>query len=128
TDALPVFYRLNGETARVNTRAVFLGGSNAPDPIHALVLQVSRWDRLKDHLGVMRGFVHRTVPDTDAELMLVGAHVQGVPDDPEGAEVLEALVAEHAALPDAERERVHIASLSVSDLEESDVIVNALQR
>jgi trehalose synthase len=127
-DAQPVFHRFNGEAARVKTRAVFLGGSNAPDPIRPLVLQVSRWDRLKDHLGVMRGFVRRTLPDTNAELMLVGPHVEGVPDDPEGAAVLEALVAEHAALSDSERERVHIASLSVTDLEESDVIVNALQR
>ena len=124
----PLFYRLNGDAAKVASRAVLLGGGNPPEPSCPLALQVSRWDRLKDHLGVMCGFVHRSLPDTDADLLLVGPHVDTVTDDPESIDVLEELIREHAALPDAQRARVHIVSLPMDDVEENAAIVNALQR
>jgi len=126
--AQPLFHRLNGGTAKVAARAVLLGGGNPPEPSRPLVIQVSRWDRLKDHLGVMRGFVRRSLPDTDADLLLVGPHADTVTDDPESSDVLEELIREHAALPDAQRARVHIASLPMVDVEENAAIANALQR
>jgi trehalose synthase len=54
------------------------------DPQVPIVLQVSRYDRLKDPVGVIRGFklAARSHP---CQLVLVGAAVR---DDPEGAEVL----------------------------------------
>jgi trehalose synthase len=54
------------------------------DPKLPVVLQVSRYDRLKDPVGVIRGFklAARSHP---CQLVLVGAAVR---DDPEGAEVL----------------------------------------
>ena len=53
-----------------------------------IVLQVSRWDRLKDMEGVLRGFVdHLGELPADAHLVLAGPDVSGVSDDPEGAEV-----------------------------------------
>ena len=60
-----------------------------PVPGHArIVLQVSRWDRLKDMEGVLRGFVdHLGRLPEDAHLVLAGPDVAGVADDPEGAEV-----------------------------------------
>ncbi|UXA07486.1 glycosyltransferase [Mycobacterium sp. SMC-2] len=127
TAAQPLFCRLNGDTAKVEGRVMLLGG-DPPEPCRPLALQVSRWDRLKDHLGVMRGFVRRCLPDTDADLMLVGPHVDTVADDPESVNVFSELVREHAALPEAQRARVHIVSLPMTDVEENAAIVNALQR
>ncbi len=128
TGTAPAFRRLTGETAEVRSRAELLDGGPPPDPDQPLVLQVSRWDRLKDHLGVMEGFVRRTLAGTDADLLLAGPDVRSVTDDPEGPEVLEELIAEHAALPERVRRRVHIASLPTADDEENAAIVNALQR
>ena len=65
------------------------------------VLQVSRWDRLKDPLGVIQGFVDHVAPDTDAHLVYAGPAVEAVSDDPEGEEVL----AEARALFDRPRPR-----------------------
>lgn len=124
----PTFYRLSGETDKVTSRAMLLGGSTGLTPGRPLVLQVSRWDRLKDHAGVMQGFLSRTLSQVDAELALVGPHVGAVADDPEGAAQLEALTSAHAALPDDQRQRVHIISLPTTDVEENAAVVNALQR
>ena len=52
-----------------------------------LVSQVSRWDRLKDPVGVL-ALLRRALPHPDAHLLLVGPSVAEVADDPEGAEVL----------------------------------------
>jgi trehalose synthase len=92
------------------------------------VLQVSRWDRLKDPLGVIKGFVEQVAPVTDAHLVYAGPAVEAVADDPEGAEVLrEAQDYFHRLEPET-KERVHLACLPMDDLAENAAIVNALQR
>jgi len=91
-----------------------------------LVLQVSRWDRLKDPSGVMQGFVEHAAPHSDAHLMLVGP--QAVADDPESAVVLAEATAQWRALDAAMRRRVHLAALSMVDVEENALVVNAIQR
>jgi trehalose synthase len=102
-------------------------GAPAPGPGARLVVQVSRWDRLKDMAGVMAGLA-RAEPPRDVHLMLVGPAVSGVTDDPEGAEVLaECLTAWHR-LPGAIRDRVSLASIPMDDLAENATIVNAVQR
>jgi trehalose synthase len=53
-----------------------------------LVVQVSRWDRLKDPLGVLTGFAEHVRSDEAAHLVLAGPDVEAVADDPEGAAVL----------------------------------------
>ena len=126
--AAPVFRRLDGRLAEVTRRAVLVDGGPPPQSHRPIVLQVSRWDRLKDHLGVMRGFAARIADRTDAHLMLVGPDDEFVADDPEGAAVLDELCAEHAALPEKVRLRIHIASLPMGDSDENAVLVNALQR
>ena len=102
-----------------------------PPPADApLVVQVSRWDRLKDMAGVMDGFT-RAVADEHgdgAHLVLAGPEVSGVSDDPEGAAVLTECREHWAALSDGLRARVHLASIPMDDPEENAVIVNALQR
>jgi trehalose synthase len=95
-----------------------------------LVVQVSRWDRLKDMAGVMEGFA-RAVDSDDlngAHLMLAGPEVSGVADDPEGAEVLAECQEEWNHLPAAVRRRVHLACIPMDDADENAIIVNALQR
>jgi hypothetical protein len=47
-----------------------------------VLVQVSRWDRLKDMAGVMRGFADHVTPGGDGYLMLVGPSVKDVSDDP----------------------------------------------
>src|SRR5262249_34990769 len=56
-----------------------------PRPDDPVVVQVSRWDHLKDMAGVMRGFIHHVAPNGPGWLMLVGPSVDAVTDDPEGA-------------------------------------------
>ncbi|MDH5314522.1 MAG: glycosyltransferase, partial [Actinomycetota bacterium] len=90
--------------------------------------QVSRWDRLKDPLGVLTGFAAGVHPELGAHLVLAGPQVDTVSDDPEGAEAHSEVRAAWGALPHAERTRVHLASLPVDDLVENAVVVNALQR
>jgi len=116
----------DGSVVRITRRATML--EERPVPATApLVLQVSRWDRLKDPLGVLHGFVDR-VPIDDAHLMLAGPAADGVADDPEGIDVLTEVRAAWDALPTPARRRVHLASLPVDDLVENAVVVNALQR
>jgi trehalose synthase len=101
----------------------------APAPAGApLVAQISRWDRLKDHVGVLRGFADHVRPDLDAHLLLVGPRAVGVTDDPEGAEVLTEVETTWRSLPDAVRARIHLVSLPTDDRVENAVIVNAIQR
>jgi trehalose synthase len=128
------FQRRDGTAGVVRRRAA--GGVgllvDGPPPPHdaPLVVQVSRWDRLKDMAGVMAGFA-RAVADGvpgDAHLMLVGPAVTGVADDPEGAAVLADCRAGWRALPDDVRARVHLASIPMDDVDENAIIVNAIQR
>jgi trehalose synthase len=95
---------------------------------HRIVLQVSRWDRLKDPLGVIRGFAEHVAPSSPAHLVYAGPAVEAVVDDPEGADVLAEALAAWAAMPAEVRARVHLACLPMDDGEENAATVNALQR
>jgi len=108
---------------------LYVDGSPAPPAPARLVLQVSRWDRLKDMAGVLRGFSEHLgdLPD-DVHLVLAGPEVAGVGDDPEGAQVLADCIAGWRELPPAHRDRVHLATLPMDDVDENAIMVNALQR
>jgi trehalose synthase len=93
-----------------------------------LVVQVSRWDRLKDPAGVLRGFAEQAPGTSDAHLLLAGPVVEGVADDPEGLQTLAETVAVWRNLPPTTRRRIHLACLPMDDLEENAAVVNALQR
>jgi trehalose synthase len=121
------FARLRGETAPIRHRAEMTEDSRI-GPETRLVLQVSRWDRLKDPVGVIRGFERGVAPDCDAHLMLAGPSVAEVADDPEGAEVLAETERAWSALEPPVRARVHLARLPMDDDEENAAMVNALQR
>ena len=101
----------------------------APAPLDApLVSQVSRWDRLKDPVGVLEGFARHVRPSLGAHLLLVGPATASVADDPEGAEVFAEALAAWQRLPTKARERIHMVNLPVDDRVENAVVVNALQR
>jgi trehalose synthase len=123
----PAFIRVDGTVGEVRRAAVLVGG--APPADAPLILQVSRWDRLKDPVGVIRGFAEHAAREApDAHLMYAGPAASGVADDPEGAETLEETRRAWAALPEDVRARVHLANLPMEDAGENAAIVNALQR
>lgn len=93
-----------------------------------VVLQVSRWDALKDPIGVIRGFAEHVPPDTGAHLVYAAPAVEAVADDPEGARMLRESIATRESLPVEARSRIHLAALPMDDPDENAVIVNALQR
>jgi len=121
------FTRRDGGRGRTSRLASVLGDGPL-DPDAALVIQVSRWDRLKDMAGVMTGFSEFVAARGDAQLALVGPAVADVSDDPEGGEVLGQCVALWHALPPAHRRRVRLITLPMDDVDENAAMVNALQR
>ena len=125
----PTFVRDDGAPGRVDRGADILHVGRAPRWDTPLVVQVSRWDRLKDHLGVMHGFARLEAADVSgARLVLAGPSVTGVADDPDGPAVLGALTTAWRALPHQTRRRVQLVSLPVVDAQENAAMVNALQR
>jgi trehalose synthase len=123
----PVFSRYDGSTGRVERRAEMV--EEIPlEPEARVVMQVSRWDRLKDPLGVMEGFVAHVDHSTDVQLVLAGPEPAAVTDDPEGADVLRACVSRWESFAPEVRANVHLALLPMADAEENAAIVNALQR
>jgi trehalose synthase len=121
------FTRLDGTPGRIERR-VHMVEDEPLAPEHPVVLQVSRWDALKDPLGVILGFAEHVPADTGAHLVYAGPAVEAVADDPEGERVLRESIAARAALPAETRRRVHLASLPMQDAEENAIMVNALQR
>jgi trehalose synthase len=97
-------------------------------PDTRLVVQISRWDRLKDPLGVLEGFRRHVLPRSDADLVLAGPEVVHVADDPEGSAVFAEVEQTWRSLPESERSRVHLVCLPMDDDEENAAMVNALQR
>ncbi|MCP5115943.1 MAG: glycosyltransferase, partial [bacterium] len=85
------------------------------DPARPILTQISRFDRLKDPLGVVDAY--RLVKRRhDCQLVLAGG---GASDDPEGAEVLREVQEQAAEDPD-----IHVLLLPPF----SDVEINALVR
>jgi trehalose synthase len=122
------FTRRDGSKGRIVGRVDLVETGPPPSPNTPLVVQISRWDRLKDMAGVMKGFVQHVDPSLGAHLLLCGPAVAGVADDPEGAEVLDECIDLWRGLPDATRDRVHLACIPMTDADENAAIVNALQR
>jgi trehalose synthase len=129
-DGLPRFLRADGTPGRVDRQADIIRLGRAPTWDVPLVVQISRWDPLKDHIGVMEGFaelVDGTAP-AGAELVLAGPNVNAVADDPEGATVFNELLAAWRRLSHADRRRIQLVNLPMADAEENAAMVNALQR
>jgi trehalose synthase len=125
--AAPAFMCHDGSTRLVERQAEFVEEEPVPDEA-SIVTQVSRWDRLKDPIGVMEGFMAHVAPVTDAHLVLAGPETAAVTDDPEGASVLRSCIDRWHSLAPEMRRRVHLAMLPMTDADENAAMVNALQR
>ncbi|HUO70335.1 MAG TPA: glycosyltransferase [Solirubrobacteraceae bacterium] len=122
------FMRRDGSPGRINRHVDVVQSGPAPPASAPLVVQVSRWDAMKDMAGVMEGFSRHVDHALGAHLVLAGPIVTGVADDPEAAQVHEDCVARWRRLPHAVRGRVHLACLPMADADENAAITNALQR
>jgi trehalose synthase len=121
------FTHRDGTPGIVRRRADILQ-AGPPIPADApLIVQISRWDRMKDMPGVARAFAEHLL-DTDAHLALVGPAISGYADDPEGALLLHEAMDAWKSLPGEARERIHLACIPMADLDENALVVNALQR
>lgn len=98
-----------------------------PAPADApLVVQVSRWDPMKDMQGVMLALADHL--GDDAHLVLVGPDVRGVADDSEAASVLDDCLATWTTLAPRIRARVHLACLPMYDVDANSLLTNAIQQ
>ena len=128
-DGSLMFTRREGSSGYVRAHRGLIDGGEPIPGAARVVMQLSRWDRLKDMTGVLAGFathVH-TLPD-DVHLLLAGPDVSGVADDPEGAAELASCRALWQQLPTPVRERVHLCCLPMDDVDENAHLVNCLQR
>ncbi len=122
------FTRRDGSPGRVDHGVDILQTGPPPPPDVPLVVQVSRWDAMKDMEGVLRAFATHVDRRFGAHLALVGPSVSGVTDDPEGGMILDQCVEAWRSLPVSARSRIHLACVPMHDPDEAAVIVNALQR
>ncbi|MGE5282566.1 MAG: glycosyltransferase [Chloroflexota bacterium] len=123
-----IFIRPEGGTTRVERRCELISEGFLPEPETPLVVQVSRWDQLKDPIGAMQGFADAIPGDAAPHLILAGPSLGSVADDPDGVAVLGETEEAWRRLDPRVRRRVHLACLPMEDLEENAAIVNALQR
>ncbi|MGZ6996620.1 MAG: glycosyltransferase [Acidimicrobiia bacterium] len=125
---LTTFRRRDGSPGRVDRQVDILQTGPPPAPDTPLVVQLSRWDRIKDMAGVLEAFAEHVDRSFGAHLMLIGPEVQGVTDDPEGTTVLDECIDAWRDLPISSRARIHLACVPMTDPDEAATIVNATQR
>jgi trehalose synthase len=127
-DGEAVTWRTSTGRERTVSRRAQVVGEGDPPPLDApVVVQVSRWDRLKDMQGLLEAFADELAGD-GCHLTLVGPSVAEVADDPEGMEVLAECTRVWEALPDAIRRQIRLVTLPMDDAEENAAMVNAIQR
>jgi len=120
--------------------------ANAQDDIGLLsrpiVTQVSRWDRLKGWVPLMRAFARmkRRMFETDGmdplqkrrleivRLVLAGPDPESIQDDPEGQEVLRELTETYLGFEPAVQHDIAFVTLPMRDRIQNALMVNALQR
>jgi trehalose synthase len=122
------FRRRDGSPGHIRRHAEVIRSAGAPPVDAPLVVQASRWDWMKDMAGVMEAFAHEVDPSFGAHLVLAGPSVTGVADDPEASQVFEDCVRRWNELPQAARDRVHLAAMPMADNDEQASMINALQR
>ena len=120
------YVRRDGSPGRVDRHGEIHQDAPIPDDA-TLITQVSRWDRLKDPIGVMLGFA-RHLDGESAHLLLAGPASASVADDPEESDVLASVLDARNGLEAGARARIHIACLPMDDVQENAAMVNAIQR
>ncbi len=115
-------------SASVRSLGAVLGGAGPISMDDRVVVQVSRWDHLKDMQGVLEGFAGKSTRQGDVRLALVGPAVDAVSDDPEGARVLDECLTYWENLPSRQRSAVRLITLPMDNFELNALMVNAIQR
>ena len=115
-------------SGRLASPASVVREGGAPDATVPLVVQVSRWDRLKDMGGVLEGFARHVPVESGAHLVLAGPAFSGVADDPEAESIWNEIVDVWRDLTPESRRRIHLALVPMADPVENALVVNALQR
>ena len=128
TEADLLFKQKNGELSQVNRYADIICCGPRPKVNDLMVAQISRWDRLKDMLGVMQSFADYVLDHENFHLVLAGPSVHGVTDDPEGVIVFNNCLEAWRSLSHFKRSRIQLVCLPMKDIEENGVMVNAIQR
>jgi trehalose synthase len=127
--AVPTYDCTDGSTATLTARPTVLDSDGAPDwNRDPVVVSLARWDRIKDPLGILDGFLERVLGATDAHLLLAGPDADHVADDPEAAAVLTDVRDRWRRLAPPARARVHLACLPLTSPDENAAMVNAIQR
>jgi trehalose synthase len=122
-----------------------------------VITQISRWDRLKGWIPLMKAFVHlkKNIDEWSKNteymshrhlvngqhkserhkktlenccLILAGPDPKSIEDDPEGLETLQELKDFYDALPQEYQKDIMIIELPMDDVAQNAVIVNAIQR
>lgn len=110
-----------------------------------VVTQISRWDRLKGFLPLMKGFAEmkrRCRDRSDSEwdcprhkklmsivrLVLAGPDPESIQDDPEGEEVLAELKKAYREFPERIQEDIVLLALPMDSRKRNSLMVNVLQR
>jgi trehalose synthase len=126
----PVYVAEDGSARSITRPADIVRAGDAPNARVPLVVQVSRWDRMKDHAGVLSAFAQlaRDAPHLEAQLILAGPSAGRIADDPEGPAVFREVEAAFEAQPVSIRRRVQLVQLPMADTDENAAMVNALQR
>ena len=122
-----LFTRLDGSPGRID-RNVQLLESGPLEPGTDVILQVSQWNRLNDPATVIDWFADYLAPRTAAHLMLAGPDLEAVADDPRAPAILEQATDRVRRSPGALRARIHLATLSSEDPQESAAVLNAIER
>jgi trehalose synthase len=115
-------------SGRLASPAYVVREGAAPAADVPLVVQVSRWDRLKDMGGVLEGFANHVPVDSGGHLVLAGPAFSGVADDPEAESIWNEMVDVWRGLPPENRGRIDLALIPMADPVENALVVNALQR
>jgi trehalose synthase len=127
--APPSYKCTDGSTATLATLPTVLDSDGAPDwSREPVVVSLARWDRIKDPVGILDGFLERVLAASDAHLLLAGPDAKQVADDPEAAAVLADVRERWRRLPPPARARIHLACLPLTSPDENAAMVNAIQR
>jgi trehalose synthase len=121
-----LFQRFDGTESRVTRSADLTQDGPLPEDA-PVVCQVSRWDRLKDPVGVQRSFAE-FVESEAAHLVLAGPSVAECPTTQRGSRSSKRSPLAARSCRRTNGARVHLVSLPTDDIEENAAMVNAIQR
>lgn len=89
------------------------------------ILQVSRWDKLKGWIPLIKGFAEYAESNPDIHLVLAGPEPSSIADDPEGQITLNEIINYYKNLPPNIAKYIHILLLPMNS--KNALMVNALQ-